>query len=427
MQKNKFRAALLSFLCISLLLTACGRELRTGEPTAEPTTVVLTEPAQTASATATDGERMDTLREMRGFWMTYAEIGALYQHGERGFYDTLLSNFQMLAKKGFNTVFFHARAFADAFYPSAIFPWSSYLTGTQGVAPGIDPLALAVSAAHACGLQLHAWINPYRVSYNNDITALSDGNPAKQMRDSGNDDMLLISDSGIYFDPSYPEVQRLILDGVREILAAYAVDGIHIDDYFYPTDVGTLDSAEYHAYIDNGGNLSLGDWRRANVNSLVSGMYAAVKTARPDIPFGVSPGGIMDTNYNSYYADVEYWVKNTGYCDYIIPQIYFGFLNKNYGFDPLFAAWTALCDGADVKLYIGLAMYKTGAEDSYAGSAAGREEWLQNSDVVARQIKIIRDNAVCSGFCLFSYTDLVGNQTNAIKAAEAQNVFTLME
>ena len=395
---------LLLALCLAILLAGCAvKEPKQGDPAFPP-------PVE---------------NELRGVWMSYSEIGSLCRQGADRFYRDLCDSFQALASKGINAVFFHARAFADAFYDSSLFPWSSYLTGEQGVDPGFDPLALALQAAHGCGLQLHAWINPYRVSYDPDITKLCASNPARRMYESGNGENLLITESGVFFDPSSLEAQRLILDGARELLENYELDGLHIDDYFYPADISDADGNAYQAYTRGGGTLALDDWPRTNVSALVGGLYSLVKSVRPQAAFGVSPGGDPEKDHDTDYADVERWASSSGYCDYIIPQLYFGFSNKYSAFEPLLERWANMDRDPSVKLYVGLALYKSGLEDDYAGEPDSRREWLENRDIISRQIRAIR-SLRCDGFCLFSFRDLTDPGDNTVKAAEVSAVFDLL-
>ena len=421
-------------LCVVLSFCSCirtGREERqavgadvTQSPSGVPQSESQSGSFETQTLPVSEPEEIVYTEDMRAFWMSYLEIGDLFSQGQAGFEQRLTDSFSSLARQGFDTVIFHARAFCDAFYASSIFPWSSALTENATIVT-TDPLAAAINAAHAAGMKLHAWINPYRVSYNNDPNALPAGSPARGMLESGAGNRLMITESGIYLNPAYVENQALIIDGVREILSLYAVDGVHIDDYFYPSDIGDADAGEYQIYTASGGGLSLGDWRRANVNALVGGLYSAVKSMRPDIPFGISPGGVFETNYDTYYADVELWVKNGGYCDYIAPQIYFGFRHGKYAYEPLLSRWNALCENSGVKLYVGLALYKSGKTDAYAVTPEGVGEWQANGDIIARQILAARRMAAYRGFAVFSYGDLLegGNET---KSKERQNLTSLL-
>ena len=221
----------------------------------------------------------------RSVWITYYEISMKAQNGgdESLFYQKVDEMFSRVQNAGFNTVIVQVRPYSDAFYPSRIFPWSAYLTGTQGKDPGYDPLAILVERAHAHGLFIHAWFNPYRVSYNPDFALLSKDNPARKWKedaDKTNDGWLIVLENGIYYNPAVPEVQRMIIDGVREIVEQYEVDGVHMDDYFYPSTEEKIDQAQYDRYVKDGGQYSRAAWRRENVNTFVSGLYAAVKAVR---------------------------------------------------------------------------------------------------------------------------------------------------
>ena len=392
----------------------------------ERITTGLTEEKQTTSISDESAfTNAQASVEFRAVWLSYNEISDLVTEDEDSFYRILLDRFSSLNDWGLNTVIFHARAFGDAFYASEFFPWSSYLTGEQGISPGYDPLAVAVRAAHDAGLALHAWINPYRVSYQTDVQALSKTNPARIFAENGQQADLLQTESGIYYNPASLAAQQLILNGIREIVERYDVDGIHIDDYFYPSDVGDSDKELYDSYLYSGGKLSLNDWRKANVTSLVSGIYAMIKAIKPSVVFGISPSGMMDKNENMYYADVDTWISSSGYCDYIIPQIYFGYEHDEYPFAELVKQWSNACSDPSVSLYIGLALYKTGELDAYAGSETAQNEWIEQADLIARQIQTIRENKRCGGFALFSFADLF--QEDEHKQTERQHLMDMLD
>lgn len=439
LRRNKIATVVFLLFCISLLSSCvtAGRESTVFEPV-----TTLSAPQTDAGndiAGASESESFEEsvlydetnynesapVEKMRAFWISYEEIGDMYSKGAERFESELTASFEKLAALGFNTVFFHARAFCDAFYSSSIFPWSSYVI-VNGALPSTDPLLVAVNAAHSCGMRIHAWINPYRVSYNNDINSPGLSAAAKQMIASGQAQRLMVTDSGIFLDPSSLDNQSLILDGVREILSLYSVDGIHIDDYFYPSDVENADEASYQSYVAAGGKLQKADWRRANVSAVVAGLYSVVKSFGAEKEFGISPGGIFDLNYNTYYADVETWIKQPGYCDYIIPQIYFGYLHNTCGFDELLAYWSGLCSGSAVRLYIGLGLYKAGKTDEYAGSEEARREWVEYPDLIARQAESVGNNAICRGFAVFSFEDLLYQGDNDVKKAQTESLFEFL-
>jgi len=275
---------------------------------------------------------------------------------------------------GMNAVILQVRPASDALYDSDYFPWSYYLTGARGTAPenGFDPLAYWVEEAHKRGLELHAWINPYRVtknSANDKITALSqlpNDHPARK-----HTNWAVKYGGDFYFDPGIPAVQQYIVDAAVEIVENYAVDGIHLDDYFYPgTDFD--DAKTYQKYAKNG--VSLADWRRSNVDALIKKLDEALHKANPDIRFGVSPFGIWankatmaegsDTrggeSYTQHYADTRKWVK-LGWLDYIAPQIYWHIGHTAADYATLVDWWADTVKGTDVDLYVGQAAYRVGA------------------------------------------------------------------
>ena len=171
-----------------------------------------------------------------------------------------------ISEMGYNAMFFQVRPSADAFYKSNVFPWSKYLTGQNGLAPadGFDPLTFLVEEAHRKGIEVHAWINPYRVTKTGDeeYSAISSSSPVKQHPEY----VVKYSDGNYYFNPGIPEVRKIVVDGAVEIVKNYQIDGIHMDDYFYPG--MSFDDAEtYNKYGKDFSNI--GDWRRNNVDLLI--------------------------------------------------------------------------------------------------------------------------------------------------------------
>ncbi len=312
---------------------------------------------------------------------------------------------------GINVVFLQVRPTEDALYKSRIFPWSKYLTGTQGLAPadGFDPLAFWVTEAHNRGIELHAWINPYRItkSSNASLNSLVATNPARLHPDW----VVKYSDNNLYFNPGIPEARRLIVEGVREIIDNYNVDGIHFDDYFYPGRTFN-DSDAYKTY--GTGYANIGDWRRANVNALVSDVSQAVKSSGKNIRFGISPFGIWankssnslgsDTNgleaYNDHYADTRKWVKD-GMIDYIIPQLYWQIGYSPADYSKLLSWWSNVASGTGVDLYIGQATYR-------ANNTSTSSAWYGISEI-EKQLQLNAKYPVVKGSVFYNYTSLAEN------------------
>ncbi len=339
--------------------------------------------------------------EINAVWISVYDIAELRSIGEGGFRAKSAKMFDEIKENGFNHVFLHVRPSGDALYKSSIFPWSKYISGEEGLSPGYDPLDIFLQLAHERNLFLHAWINPYRISNtSSDMQKLSAENPAVKMYEQNPTD-IFFSISGIYYNPASARVQEMLLNMVSELVTGYDIDGIHIDDFFYPTDNAEIDKNEYAEYVSNGGEKSLSDFRLEQINKFVSGMYKIVKEKSEKIIVSISPAGDIDANYNVHFADVKRWMTEDGFCDWIIPQIYFGFKNEYMPFKKVLDSWCE--ENKKAKLIPGLAAYKSGEIDTYAGS--GIDEWQTNADILKRQVEYLRKKG-CAGFSLFSYSSI---------------------
>lgn len=341
--------------------------------------------------------------ETKAVWISYLEYQSILQGQSKSQFsanvETMFSN---LAGDGFNTVYVHARSHSDAMYDSAYFPWSVYCSGTEGKSPGFDPLAVMVTKAHNAGLKIEAWVNPYRVKGTTDTAKISAGSPAYDWLGTGK--VVIVEGSGIYYNPADEDVIDLVVSGVEEIVRNYDVDGIHFDDYFYPTTAESFDDTYYKNYTRSGGKLSLSAWRRQNVNTLIERVYSSIKSIDPACRFGISPTGNMESNYGSLYCDVATWVTNPGYIDYICPQIYYGFNHGTKPYLDVLAEFNDMISQSKVELIVGLAAYKVGATDAYAGN--GKNEWETYSDILSRQVTAARNESRYGGFALYRYDSL---------------------
>lgn len=348
-----------------------------------------------------------------GVWLSFSEINAMFE-SEAGFkaeFEKVIENCKSLK---IGEIYVHIRAFCDSLFKSDYFPLIEAARDTD-----YDAFLYIINACHSAGIKVHAWINPYRVlTSSSDKENLDPESPAyKWLSDENTEnDKNVAFYNGIYLNPAEYEVRELVIDGIREVLDKYEVDGIHFDDYFYPTTDPEFDAASYEKYMSETENpLSLSDWRRANVNALISGCYTAVKFYGKDIIFSVSPMASAEKNYNELYADVKAWVES-GCVDCIIPQLYFGFdyPDKQYCFDNLLDDWIKLSKkNTDVELKIGLAPYKIGTD-----SESDRAEWNTFEDIIARQAEICYKNGSVSGYVLFSYSSLVSSEELNTKQRE---------
>lgn len=360
--------------------------------------------ASDSSSSAENSSNLQKIQEVRAVWFSYLEFKELLTNkSEAEFKANIETAFKNVRDSGFNTVFVQVRPFSDALYQSAYFPWSYLITGEEGVNPGFDPLQIMVDIAKLQGLRIEAWINPYRVRIDPQKDPVSDENPAMQMMDAGTNDVISYQ-GGIYYNPASEAARSLIVNGVKEIIENYEVDGIHFDDYFYPTDSPDFDKSSYDAYKQQGGDLSLGNWRRENVNLLVREVYSTIKSVNPNLVFGISPQGNNENNYNKQFIDVATWVSQPGYVDYICPQIYFGFLNETAPFDRTVKEWSRMIKNDDVSLYVGLSPYKLGNVDQWAGS--GENEWLDTQDLLKQMVLTAREQPHYGGFAMYRYASL---------------------
>lgn len=310
---------------------------------------------------------------------------------------------------GLNAIVLQVRPAGDAIYASAYFPWSKYLTGKQGTAPtgGFDPLKFWIDEAHKRGLELHAWINPYRITRKNasdpsfDYASLAYNHPAKLHPDW----VVEHTDGNLYFDPGKPEVRKYLVDSINELITKYDVDGIHFDDYFYPSTTFNDDKT----YTKYGSSFSSkADWRRNNVDQLIKEVKSLIESKNPSIQFGISPFGIWanaknksggsDTSgfesYFNQYADTKKWVEEE-WIDYIAPQLYWEIGYSVADYSKLVKWWSDVVDGTDVHLYIGHAAYRTG-DKSISSPWYGVDE-------IARQLQLNETFDAVNGSIFFRY------------------------
>ena len=392
-------AALCAALCLAL--AGCAPAAAPGSSAPLPGSSADVQPAPAASAKPS-GE------EYRAVWISYLEWQSADFSSEDAFRAQMGSWFDQYAAMGLNTVLAQVRPFGDALYPSAIFPWSSVCTGTQGLDPGFDPLAVLVEEAHARGLRLEAWLNPYRLALNDTVPGVFSADNLSAVHP----EWVKHAAGGQYLDPSRQDVRDCIAAGVQEILDGYAVDGIHLDDYFYPTTDEAFDAAEYAAV---GTNLSLEDWRRENVNALVRQLYQLVhaggRTAGA-VPLGISPQGNNDNNYAQQYSDAALWLSTPGYIDYAMPQVYWGYGyttgsgSTRFAFENITAEWLALPRAEGVALYFGLGAYRIG--DGDGGNYDHAQDQWQTGRNLADMVTTLR-GAGADGFGLYRSDFLLRN------------------
>ena len=306
-------------------------------------------------------------REQRGIWMTAylsdwpsgaitASNTPTMQNACRKMLDTMRVNH-------INVVYYHVRAMCDAMYNSAYEPWSSYVSGTRGVAPAFDPFEFLVGEAHKRGIEVYAWVNPYRYGHGANMWGQSELDYVYT-----HPDWLLTTNYETVLNPGIPEVRQRVVDVCKDILVKYDVDGLVFDDYFYNQDNPSfsLDADLYNAYKTAGGTMSQGDWRRENVNQMVKDVNDMVKTTKPWVRFGIGPAGVACSNpavaaqydvepspgsdwqYNQIYSDPMAWVTR-GTIDFLAPQVYW---NTSGTFIPVTTWWGKIAARFNRHIYI---------------------------------------------------------------------------
>ena len=388
--------------------TVSSEATSSATPSATPSTAAS---SQAASKDNSPSSKPATATKVdpayRAVWFSYTDLQQmLVGKSKAQFTAAVNSAFAYCKDLGLNRVVVQVRPFSDALYVSDIFPSSRYAVGTQGAAMSYDPLQIICDRAKAYGLAVEAWVNPYRIS-TGESTAPCDTNPCKQWEGTDN---VVSFNGGLYYNPAKAEVQQLILDGVEEILKNYPVDGIHFDDYFYPSGItADFDSA---AYAAAGGGKSLSAWRTENVNTLVKKVYSLCHSYGKT--FTISPQGNVENCYG-LYADVKLWGSKSGYCDYLVPQLYWGYDHslKSARYTAKIAEWSGIVTSSKVKLVVGLGAYRIG-QTAHGYRTAGTDMANQVYDA---------HSAGAYGFCLFRY----GSLTESGSSTEMNNLKQLLQ
>lgn len=324
-----------------------------------------------------------------GMWLPYVKFPEYMQgRNAESFREEISRILEDAAADSVNTVYFHVHPMGDAYYSSEIYPKGAYYDGS------FDPMSIVLEEAHNLGISVHAWINPLRLQTESEMNELPDSYIVKQWIKNGKPFVKNVNGRW-YLDPAYPATLELLGSTVREITENYDVDGVHIDDYFYPTTDTCFDSESFA----KSGETDLASWRTENVSRFVKKLYDTVKVKDKRLLFGISPQGNIKDNYETQYADVERWGTEAGFCDYIIPQIYFGFENETMPFMTVLQEWSDLLGDSGVSLIIGLAAYKLGREDKWAGKAA-ELEWINDPDIIKKQIATVIGSGA-DGYALY--------------------------
>lgn len=409
-----FKAA----LAAALTLVACSQQ-----PAPAPAIATIPKPVEAIVDTVIDVPEMP--REARGVWV--ASVGNMDWPSRRDLpVDSqkaeLIRILDRVQELRMNLVILQVRTAGDALYASSHEPWSEYLTGEMGRAPEpfYDPLAFAVNEAHARGLELHAWFNPFRARHPS-----ARGNAAGNHFISTRPDLIRKYGTHLWMDPGEPAVQDHSLRVILDVVQRYDIDGVHIDDYFYPyreyEKNGKLidfpDASSYQRYVDAGGTLNRADWRRDNVDRFVERLHTSIKEVKPSMKFGISPFGIWRPGYPAsvvgldsfveIFADSRKWLNN-GWLDYFVPQLYWLTDAPQQRYTALLDWWVA---------------ENRHNRHIWPGNAAFRVRDNFPAEEITRQIALTRDNNGATGNIQFNMKALLRNQ-GGITDAMRTNSYT---
>ncbi|WP_445269180.1 glycoside hydrolase family 10 protein [Streptomyces sp. DSM 41634] len=322
-----------------------------------------------------------------------------------------------------NAVILQVRPAADALWPSKLEPWSQWLTGEQGVDPGWDPLGTAVAEAHARGLELHAWFNPYRVANHTDPDRLAASHPARR-----NPDWTVEYGGKLYYNPGLPEVRRFVQDAMFDAVTRYPVDAVHWDDYFYPYPADGEYFDDDEAYEEHGGAFaSRAAWRRHNTDTLVQEMSARLRALRPAVRFGISPFAVWRNSdrdplgsptraglgtYDDLYADTRKWVRE-GWIDYIVPQAYWHIGHPTADYADIVPWWARTAAGTGVDLYVGEALYRCDADSTTAA-------WRDPGEL-SKHVRLAAGHPEVRGHVYFSAKQVAADPNGAMARVVADH------
>jgi len=366
-------------------------------------------------------KEVEKMEEKRFIFISYIELAKYLNDKEETVMKNTIDDMINQCKDfGFTDIILQVRSFSDAIYYSDIFPSSITIVAKEGDKLSFDVLDYFIKISHKNNIRLHAWINPYRIRSNLSKEEIKDNNPAFKYL---NTNKVEKNAKGIFYNPADEEVRKLILSGVDEILDNYDIDGIHYDDYFYPSD--TIDLENYNEAKKDNQDLTLQQFRLENTTKLIKETYERVKKRDKNILFGISPEGNITNNYEVNYIDTKKFASEEGYVDYLMPQIYFGFFNSVKPFYQTVKEWNSYITTDKVKLIPALAFYKVGCEDLYAKE--GQYEWVESNNIIAREVLTSRPLSNYQGFAIFRYDSILSDNLTEQAFKEKENLKNILK
>ena len=354
-------------------------------------------------------------QEVRGVFISYIDYSNLKNKTKEEQEKIITEMINNVYYYGLNSIILQVRPFSDAIYPSEIYQSSKVVSEKEGDPLELDILQYFIEESKKKNIEIYVWINPYRIRSENDISDISKESYYYKWLDTNNIER---SENGIYLNPASQEVLDYITSGLKELCENYDIKGIIYDDYFYPSDTIDLEN-----YEETDKSITLKQYRINNINNLLEESYKTIKSVNEDIKFGISPAGNIENNLDKEYLDIEYILKQE-YLDLIIPQLYFGFNNSTKPYIKTLEDWSNL-NVNNKDLYVALALYKSGKVDTYAGD--GENEWLEETNIIKKQILISRNEKNYKGFYIFRYEHLFETFKNNKLNKEIENIKKLLD
>ena len=329
----------------------------------------------------------------KGIYISYIEISNhLKDKEELESKQEINQMIHNVKEMGLNTIILQVRPSMDAIYLSDVFPTSKYIKEEGNMS--YDVLSYFISKSHKEKIKVIAWINPYRILTQGTREDIPLNSLVYEKRYTD----LVVEVNGVFLNPAKEESTRIILEGIDELLM-YSIDGILMDDYFYPGE--NVDEEDYKEYQINHPNSTIQEFHIQIINDMIRKVHSRCKQKK--VPFGVSPEGNIENNYMTNAADVKRWLKEDGYIDFIMPQLYYGFENETKPFINTFKEWQEL-NKRKIPLIPALALYKVGTVDTYARS--GQNEWLENDNIIQKEIIHLKNQKDYQGFVIYRYDNI---------------------
>ncbi len=353
--------------------------------------------------------------EERGVFISYIDYGVLNGKNKREMESIITKMIDNISDFGLNSVILQTSPFSDSIYPSKIYKTSHVVVKKEGDELPLDILKFFIDKAKEKNIDVYAWVNPYRIRNENNIEILNKEAYYYKWLDTSN---IEISKKGIFLNPASQEVLDYITKGLEELCNNYDIKGVIYDDYYYPSE--TIDLKDYEKTDKR---ISLKEYRINNINKLIEQSYNTIKKVNKNIKFGLSPAGNIENNLDKEYLDIKNILKSNK-IDMIIPQLYYGFNNTSKPYIKTLGEWSNINEN-NLDLYVALSLYKSGNIDKWAGQ--GQNEWLENDDIIKKQVLVARNENNYKGFYIFRYDNLFNNISNEKLNAEVDNLKSIID